>query len=335
MFNALDLAAEHLRHRQRAVAGDQHEQDQPHDLAAVHRAVLDGRRHLAHARGLPAQHRPDVAVGRRSTRRRRSAARSSFGVPITETDTINFGFRVEHTNLTLFANSPPLYYRVRQRVRLRRPTATSLSAGWSRDTRDDILYPTSRPAAERRWSRSGCRSATSRTTSCNYLNQSFWPVYGDFVLMLRGDLGYGDGYGGKPLPFFKAFYAGGVGSVRGYETELARPARHLRQRARRQAQDRRQRRALLSDPEGRQVGARQRVLRRRARSTSNGIAARVRERSATRPASASRGIRRSARSSSATRIPLNDEARRQDPALPVPGRHGVLTRAQEHRRRTA
>ena len=50
-----------------------------------------------------------------------------------------------------------------------------------------------------------------------YVNQSFWPVYGDFVLMLRGDIGYGDGYGGKPLPFFKAFYAGGVGSVRGYE----------------------------------------------------------------------------------------------------------------------
>ena len=33
-----------------------------------------------------------------------------FGVPVTETDTINFGFRVEHTNLSLFANSPPVYY---------------------------------------------------------------------------------------------------------------------------------------------------------------------------------------------------------------------------------
>ena len=33
-----------------------------------------------------------------------------FGVPVSEIDTINFGFRVEHTNLELFANSPPIYY---------------------------------------------------------------------------------------------------------------------------------------------------------------------------------------------------------------------------------
>jgi outer membrane protein insertion porin family len=41
--------------------------------------------------------------------------------------------------------------------------------------------------------------------------------------MLRGEIGYGDGYGGKPLPFFKAFYAGGVGSVRGYESSSLGP----------------------------------------------------------------------------------------------------------------
>src|SRR5437773_12131871 len=41
--------------------------------------------------------------------------------------------------------------------------------------------------------------------------------------MLRGDVGYGGGLGNKPLPFFKAYYAGGVGSVRGYETASLGP----------------------------------------------------------------------------------------------------------------
>jgi len=49
--------------------------------------------------------------------------------------------------------------------------------------------------------------------------------------MARGDFGYGGGYSGKPLPFFKAFYGGGVGSeqaqasymIRQYVMSLAYP----------------------------------------------------------------------------------------------------------------
>ena len=143
----------------------------------------------------------------------------AFGVPISETDVINIGLRVEHTDLSLFSNSPPVYYDF---VREFGSTTNSfiMSAGWSRDTRDDIIYPT----------KGTLQSALGEVGfgdleyyKLNYLIQNFWPIYGDFVLMLRGDTGYGDGYGGKPLPFFKAFYAGGVGSVRGYDTASLGP----------------------------------------------------------------------------------------------------------------
>ena len=145
----------------------------------------------------------------------------SFGIPVSEIDTINLGFRAEHTNLTLFQQSPPVYYEF---VRDFGYATNSyiLSTGWARDTRNDILYPTF-GRLQSFLAEVGLPFGDLSYYKLNYLNQSFWPVYGDFVLMLRADLGYGDGYNQKPFPFFKAFYAGGVGSVRGYDAGTLGP----------------------------------------------------------------------------------------------------------------
>ena len=41
--------------------------------------------------------------------------------------------------------------------------------------------------------------------------------------MLNGELAYADSYGDKELPFFKNYYAGGIGSVRGFEAGTLGP----------------------------------------------------------------------------------------------------------------
>jgi outer membrane protein insertion porin family len=49
-----------------------------------------------------------------------------------------------------------------------------------------------------------------------YLYHYYLPLTRKYTLFLSGDIGYADGLGDKPLPFFKGYYAGGPGSVRGY-----------------------------------------------------------------------------------------------------------------------
>ena len=56
-----------------------------------------------------------------------------------------------------------------------------------------------------------------------YQNQWFHALSRNLTLMTNADAGVAGGYGGQPLPFFKNFYAGGVGSVRGYDPNSLGP----------------------------------------------------------------------------------------------------------------
>ena len=57
-----------------------------------------------------------------------------------------------------------------------------------------------------------------------YKGQYFWPITDSWTLRFRGELGYADGYGGtSQLPFYENFFAGGYGSVRGFESNTLGP----------------------------------------------------------------------------------------------------------------
>jgi len=145
-----------------------------------------------------------------------------YGIPISETDSISVGATAENSKLELFAGlSPQRFFDYANEFGYNNNTY-KVATGWARDTRDSLIYPT------RGWLQSIGVEATVPLTQLkyykiNYQGQAFIPLYGDFVYGLNAEIGFANGYGGRSLPFFQNYYGGGVGSVRGYETNSLGP----------------------------------------------------------------------------------------------------------------
>lgn len=146
----------------------------------------------------------------------------NFGVPISEDDTIHYGLAYESTSIGLTAKSPQRY------IDYTNTFGTSTknymgTIGWSRDSRDSAIY-TTKGTQQSAFAEVGLPVASGlKYYKLNYQYQHFFPLSQNYTLMLNGQAGVGGGYGGKPLPFFKNFYAGGEGSVRGYQSNSLGP----------------------------------------------------------------------------------------------------------------
>ena len=147
-----------------------------------------------------------------------------LGYPIGEDDAINFGLAVDRTRTETFSNSPEQYRRFCEEYGCSGPdgigtvTVNSLvaSAGWSRDTRDSFIYPRA-GSFQRIFIDAAVPPGKLRYARATYQYQHWFPLRQHDALMLNGEIAYGKGYGGKSLPFYRNFYAGGIGSVRGFE----------------------------------------------------------------------------------------------------------------------
>jgi outer membrane protein insertion porin family len=144
-----------------------------------------------------------------------------FGVPIGEDQSISYGLAIERTELGLFSTSPA---RLTQYVNDFGANNTNLPAtiGWVRDSRDSAIY-TTEGIVQRAFAEIALPAYDMRYYKLNYQHQLFYPVNSDITLLVNGEAGVAGGYAGKQLPFFKNFYAGGPGSVRGYDANSLGP----------------------------------------------------------------------------------------------------------------
>ena len=153
----------------------------------------------------------------------------SFGVPYTEIDRLNFGLAVENNTLSLGENPPQRYQDYVFGTSTEDGVGNSSTAvlaklGWRRDSRDNAFAPTrgrlhdadlefTLPLGELRYYKA------------TYNQQYYYPLNKDYTLALNGDLGYARSIGGRQFPPFENFFAGGIGSVRGYRPSSLGPGR--------------------------------------------------------------------------------------------------------------
>ncbi len=155
------------------------------------------------------------------------------GVPLNENDTVNFGAALEQVTLDLSATAPNVYFNYANQYDPNCPTTSGvacsattnslrLESGWARDSRDSLLYPT-KGSYQRVFAELGTPVGDLKYYKISYQNQWLHPLTRNISLMLNGEIGIGGGYGGKGLPLFRNFYAGGIGSVRGYDSSTLGP----------------------------------------------------------------------------------------------------------------
>ncbi|MCP4701316.1 MAG: outer membrane protein assembly factor BamA [Gammaproteobacteria bacterium] len=145
----------------------------------------------------------------------------SYGVPINEHDIIRIGFEPSRSTLETTTYSAD---EVRDFISAHGDSYDMLtvSGGWAHDTRNRALFP-DRGVLQSLGGEFSVPFSDLTFYKLNFRQEWYYPLSDFFTLHLKGNIGYGDGYGGTEYPFFENYTAGGPLSVRGYEENTLGP----------------------------------------------------------------------------------------------------------------
>jgi outer membrane protein insertion porin family len=146
----------------------------------------------------------------------------NFGYPISETQRISFGADIEYTDITE-GRFPALEISEFLAEEGDQFLNFSANLSWNASRLNRGLFPT----------RGSSQSLSFQVTApgsdlqfyrFRYKGQRFFGLNRFLTLRLHTELGFGDAFGDtSAMPFFEHFFAGGFGSVRGFETNTLGP----------------------------------------------------------------------------------------------------------------
>lgn len=143
-------------------------------------------------------------------------AGANYGIPIGETERLRFGFNVDYTQLSASTYTAS---EIREYLESEGDEALNLklTGSYSNVRLNRGLFPT-RGYSQEFGMEVSVPGSDTLFYKFQYEGQVYFPLPAGFTLKLRSKLGYGEAYGDTDrFPFFEHFFAGGYGSVRGFE----------------------------------------------------------------------------------------------------------------------
>lgn len=142
-----------------------------------------------------------------------------LGVPFSEYDTVFFGIGYEQTKIE--GSNLPVNYRNYVTEFGSSSSSVPLTVGWSRDSRDSALVPTTGRLTSLNFDWGLTGDAKYLRTNAKF--QQYLALSKRFTFGFNADFSWGKGLNGRPYPIFKNFYGGGLGSVRGFDQNSLGP----------------------------------------------------------------------------------------------------------------
>lgn len=141
----------------------------------------------------------------------------NFGVPIRETERLQFEFGVDYTTIQVGVNPDQEhvdFFAANGNKHLNYKFTTT----WSNSRLNRGIFPTAGHSQNINLEVS-TPGSDLQFYKIAYFGQKYFPMKRDFALRFRTRVGFGGAYGGtSALPFYENFFAGGYGSVRGFRT---------------------------------------------------------------------------------------------------------------------
>ncbi len=146
----------------------------------------------------------------------------SYGIPMTEVDTLSLGVGFNAIDLAVgvYPSLDVVEFIAQNGNSFNN---FSLTASLSHDTRNRTVFAT-RGSAQSVGLNITIPGSDLEYYKLNYDTKFYFGLTEDLTLLLHSDIAYGNGYGDtQELPFFERYYAGGLRTVRAYNTNSLGP----------------------------------------------------------------------------------------------------------------